>query len=508
MNVAFTPPTGLVSDDTIFAAPGRFRDASMARFYNGSWQTIGGWERLTLDTVGGACRSCFGWTDGDNILNIAFGTHQTLEVWQSSGSKYVITPTVGFTPGAVDGTGGAGYGTGTYGTGTYGTPSTSDYFPLTWSLGAFGTWLIANPRGQGIFAWKNVPATPAALLLNAPVEVTYTLCLPQRQIMALGCNEETSGIFNPLCIRWSDIEGPTVWTSATNNNAGEYILEGGGRIVCGRVIGDYVFVWTDVALYLGTFIGAPDQTWAFTKVGDHCGSISPGGPIIMSQRASWISPDAQFWTCVLGGEPAVMPCPIWQDFKENIALGQSDKIVGSTLSPYQEMAWFYPDGRDGLENSRDLRVSPGGWIRGRLARTAFVDTGPMAYPVGVDFNPLTVTGSAYYHEKGNSADGQALTGWIEGTDFYIDEAEGGVMINGMWPDFGSQLGNLTLTIYAREYPQATERTHGPWTLQPGQHKRSFRLSGRIARVRLDWSSLPAFARGGKPEFDVSAIGGR
>jgi len=504
-NIPFVPPPGLVSNDTTFDAPGRWWDASMVRFYQGSWQTVGGWERLTTDTISGACRAVFGWSDGAAVLNIAFGTHQALQVWQG-GLLATITPAVGFTPGAVDGTGGAGYGTGVYGMGTYSSPSTADYFPLTWSLGAFGSWLIANPRNQGIFRWENVLATPAALLPNAPARVTYTLCLPQRQIMALGCNEEVSGTFNPLCIRWSDIEDPENWTTATNNNAGEYILEGGGRIVCGRVIGDYVFIWTDVAVYLGTFVGSPDQTWSFNKIGDHMGSISPGGPVISSQTAMWISPDAQFWSCTLGGVPQIVDCPIRDDFKENIALGQSDKIVGSTVSPFSEVVWFYPDGRDGLENSRELRISPEGWCRGRMARLAFMDTGPAAYPVGVDYNGAT--GNAYWHEKGSSADGGMIAGWIESTDFYWDEAQGQMGVNGVWPDFLNQAGQIWLTLKTRRRPQSTERVHGPWTLSPGQEQRSFRASGRIFRVRYEFNSVPAFVRYGRHEFDVSPLGGR
>ena len=90
-----------------------------------------------LDLLGGVCRSVFPWTDTLGTLNIAFGTHQTLEIWQS-GAHTDITPATGFTPGQIDGTGGAGYGTGAYGVGNYGEPSTVDYFPLTGSLGAFG----------------------------------------------------------------------------------------------------------------------------------------------------------------------------------------------------------------------------------------------------------------------------------------------------------------------------------------------------------------------------------
>lgn len=510
MNFPFEPPTGLDSDDTVYTAPGKWRDASMVRFWRDSWQALGGWERLTFNTIGGVCRSVFGWTDfssGTPAGSVAFGTHQSLELWQAGG-YYSLTPTIGFTAGQKDGTGGAGFSTGGFGVGLFGEPSTSDYFPLTWSLCTYGNELIANPRGQGIFIWANNTASPAALLANAPAKVTCTVCPTTRQIMALGCNEEVSGVFNPLAIRFSDLEQPTVWTTTVTNNAGEYILPGSGEIVAGRLCGDHVLVWTTDALFLGTYIGSPTQTWAFEKVGDHCGSISPGAPIIRGQEAIWISPDHNFWSYVLGGVPQIVPCPIRDDFAENVAIGQSDKIVGASISSFGEAVWFYPDTRDGLEVSRELRVSPDGWIRGRLARTAFLDAGPHAYPIGVSYDPVAGTGAAYWHEKGHSADGGPITGWIEGTDFYIAEAQGGLMIGGVWPDFRDQIGALSLTLYLRDHPQATERVKGPWLLAPGLSKRSFRAAGRICRVRFDFSSGPFFARQGKLEFDVQAIGGR
>lgn len=498
----FLPPPGLTNENTTFALPGRWLNGSLARFWQDSWQIKGGWERLTLTNLGGVCRSVLGWTNTQTFQVIAFGLHNGLKVWSDS-IVSDITPVAGFTPGQIDGTGGAGYSTGAYGVGTYGTPSNVDYFPLTWSLANWGGDLIANPRGQTIFVWNQVPANKAVALAGAPAKVTYTVVVPQRQVMALGCNEQISGVFNPLCIRWSDIEDNTDWTPTASNNAGEWILESGGRIVCGRIVGDYVFVWTSDALFLGTFIGALGQTWKFEKVGDHCGSISPGAPIVASQNVAWISPDRVFWTCSLGGAPKPMDCPIRAMFADHITLGQDDKIVGATTSTFSEMTWFWPDDRDGFENSRGLSVGPGGWSRDLLKRSAYVDAGPHVYPIGV-----APTGEVYWHEKGQSADGGVLTGFIESADFYLSEAGGAVLINGMWPDFRSQQGTVSLTIYTREFPQSAQRAHGPWTLSPGQSKRDFRVSGRIARVRFDWSSAPVFARGGKPEFDVQAIGGR
>jgi hypothetical protein len=127
----------------------------------------------------------------------------------------------------------------------------------------------------------------------------------------------------------------------------------------------------------------------------------------------------------------------------------------------------------------------------------------MVNPVGV-----SPDGWAYWHEKGQSADGGVLQAWIESTDFYVGEAEGGVMVNGIWPDFKNQVGVINLRIFGRNWPQSNERTYGPWALTPGLSQKSIRLAARIARVRLDFASAPCYARGGHPEFDIQQIGGR
>lgn len=177
MKIPLELPPGLYGDDTTFAAGGRWADGSNVRFRLGRPETIGGWERLMSGPLTGVCRAVYPWTDNSGALNIGFGTHSKLQVWRG-GELFDVTPTSGFTAGAIDGAGSAGYGTGGFGVGGYGQPSVSDYFPLTWSMGAWGQQLLASPRGQTIFAWTNNTAARAAALANAPANVTHMLVAP------------------------------------------------------------------------------------------------------------------------------------------------------------------------------------------------------------------------------------------------------------------------------------------------------------------------------------------
>ena len=501
MKIPFELAPGLVADDTDFSNGG-YKDASGVRFWRGKPETVRGWESLSLETVTGVCRTVFGWNDPDNLLNFAFGEHDALHVWQN-GELADITPASGFTAGQIDGTGSVGYGTGTYGGGDYGEPSTADYFPLTWSFGSYEGQLIACPRNQSIFLWANDTGTPAAALTNAPEQNTYVLSLSTRQVMALGTEDESGGAFNPSAIRWSDVEDATDWTTAASSNAGEWILEGGGRIVAGKEVGGYVLVWTTSELHIGSFDGG----WTFQRVAGNCGLAGPNAVAVAGQDAFWITPDLQFMSYSLGGVPQVMVCPIRDDFADNAAPGQNDKIVAATNAQYAEVRWFYADQRDGTgyEISRDIRFSrvDGAWSRGTLARTAFVDSNPAPSPVGV-----TYEGNLYWHERGESADGGALEAFLETGAQYLDPAQNLLMLRGLWPDFKNQTGPITLTVYSRMYPQDDETTWGPYTVAANGQKVDFRATGRLFRFRFESDSAPMAWRMGKPVFDAEILGER
>lgn len=493
---------GVNTDDTSFAVGSlAYREVDKLRFWRGMGQVVGGWEKYANDPVLGVCRNLFPWTDNDAILNLACGTHSHLEVIIDN-MVYDITP-VGLLPGAIDGAGGTGYSAGTYSTGEYSEPSTGDYFPRTWSFGAYGESLMANPRNETIYWWQNNTGTPAAALTNAPDQVTYMLVTTSRQVMALGCNEETSGTFNNLCIRFSDIEDPTDWTTSSANNAGEVILEGGGRIVGARNVGDGVFVWTDAAIYQGIFTGQTAQPWVFQKVGDNCGLIGANAAVIVSQTAYWMSPDMQFRFCPLSGVPDIIVSPVQTTMAENMALSQSDKIVAANISQYNEVWFFYPDARDGYENSRYVSASlvDGKWSQGRLARTAFDDGSPFQYPLGASYE-----GVIYIHERGTSADGLPLNWYGITGDQYLGEAQQFMMIKGLWPDFKDQQGPINVEFSLRKYPQATVRTKGPYVLSPGQSKKDFLAEGRVIAVKISGNSSPSYCRFGKIGFEIEGTG--
>jgi hypothetical protein len=512
VRVVLERPPGLNGDDTTFAASGRWADGSNVRFREGKFETIGGWELLTTTALTGVCRTVFGWTNTDAELNIAFGTNTKLQLWYDS-TVYDITPSSGFTPGAADGTGGAGYGTGAYSVGDYSEPSTAAYYPLTWSLSAWGQNLIANPRGQTIFAWTNNTASPAAALSNAPDECTYALVAPTRQVFALGCSAESGGVFDPLIIRHSSVGDNNEWNTAANTTAREYRLTGGGRIVGGRVMGQAILIWTTEGLWLASYVGSLTNIWSISKVGSQCGLIGPNAAIVVGQQAYWIGPDLQIYTYALGGGTRAVNCPILRGFSDNLASAQGDKIVASSNGRFSEIRFDYPDSRDGNENNRYIAAhvptlnadGQYAWYRGDMARTAFVDAPPHpipTYPLAVDDD-----GYVYWHDKGTSADGAAFSWYIETADNYISP-DVNAMVRQVQPDFKNQQGPVFVDVTTKFAPQGDATTVTGSPMAPGDRKSDVRATGRVIRVKFYGNSSPTFCRGGNPTVDYTPAGGR
>lgn len=496
-------PAGINADETsTTVGAAAWRDGSGGRFHNKRWQAVGGWEKLVSTALTGVCRTALPWTDNIGALVVAFGTHLKLQLYRG-GAVFDITPT-GLAAGAENGTGTAGYSTGAYSVGGYSDPSATDYFARTWALDTYGQSLMANPRGGTIYWWQNNTAVVAAPLTGAPASVGFMLVNEQRQVMAFNCNEEVSGNVNPLAIRFTDAENPTDWITTPSNLAGEVILKGGGRIVAARTVGPYVMVWTDNALYAGTFIGDPSQTWRFELVAGKCGLMGPNAVVVVDQAAYWPSPAGQFFVGGLSGA-APLRCTVREELVENLTPSQLDKVVASSCSQFSEIRFDYPDARDGFENSRYVAMCTidGAWTRGAMARSAYVDAGPSVSPIGV-----APTGEVYFHERGHTADGGPLSWFVESADQYIDGERRQLRINDVEPDIEGQIGPITLTVYTRDYPQSTEEAWDPITLSPGETFQDFRAEGRFIRCRLEASATPSAARLGRLSFDTTETGQR
>jgi hypothetical protein len=418
------------------------------------------------------------------------------------GSDVIVVPQTALPAGQVNGTGTSGYGAGGYGVGGYSQPSEEEYFPRSWSFGTLGEALVASPRDGAIYLWENDSSARAEWIQSSPIRCGSILTTPERVIMALGVEEEVSKTYNARAIRHCDsrvVVGTTpgyeVWYTDSDTLARERVLEGAGRIVAGRNVGSNIFIWTDNELFEAAYVGALDELYAFIKRGEDCGLVGPLAACVRNQRAYWLTPDLQFMVGALGTEPQPLDCPHRAELRNYLAPSQRDKIVASTLSAFGEAWFFYPDTRDGLENSRALffHMTDGWWSKDQIARTSFIDAGPADYPLGVDAD-----GRIFWHERGKSADGGRISWRLRAGPQYIDATRIALLMRAFRPDFQDQEGAINITLYTREAAQADDVADGPYVMEADTESIPLHVEGRIISWEISGEAAPVYWRMGIP----------
>jgi hypothetical protein len=480
--IPFAPPPGLFTDDTEFSSDGKWIEGSNVRSFRGRMQPIGGWLRRIASTVAGTGRRILEWRSSAGTTYVAYATTSGLYI-ETASTLYDITP------------GG-------------GTVSTT-----AWSLQTYGDILLANFPGNPLYQWQLNTAVDATEVTQSPDNITAILVTPERQVLALGCNEEVSGTFNGMCIRGSDIEDITDWTSLTTNNAFEHILEGSGKIITGRMVGPYVAVWTDRDLFVGQFIGDPSQTYRFEKVGQQCGCIGLSAVTVVDQTAYWIAPDLQFYAWTPGAPPKVMDCPVIGYFQGNLNTTKSihSRSYAAYVAKFGEVWFVYPTGTSSTAQPGayiSFSTLDGKWSKGELARRAMHQGINNVIAIDSAGNLLNCETGSY----GDSTSAVTLSWSLESADYYLNNAQDRVMMRSVWPDFEDQAGNISLVLKTREYPQGAEVTQPTLTLTTSTTKKNFRASGRMIRAIFSGTdggaNTATFCRFGKLTFDAVKVGQR
>ncbi len=151
MLVSLKVPPGVYRQGTEYQSQGRYYDADLVRWFEGTLRPLGGWRLYktaanTNITVMGKARGIHTWRNNGADRYGAIGTHTNLYAF---GSKIAglqnITP-AGLVVGFPDNNVNTGYGGGGYGVSTYGTPRSNQNitdFATTWSFDNFGEFLVA-----------------------------------------------------------------------------------------------------------------------------------------------------------------------------------------------------------------------------------------------------------------------------------------------------------------------------------------------------------------------------
>lgn len=449
-------------------------------------------EHPTVGAAAGAGDTMDVTADTAGLAGNDIGTTETL----TNGSWGSTTLTGGsdaLVAGVADATLAGGYGEDTYGTGTYGTPRPdTDAITLasTWALDGWGQYLVGCMDGDGdLWEWQLNTAANAAQISNAPTGCLGLVVTQERFLFALGAGG------NPRKVDWCDQADNTVWTAATTNQAGSFILETDGEIRCGIKQRGETLILTSTDVWSARYIGAP-LVYSFTRLQTGCGA--PGNRTavrIGNNKAVWLGYGGFF--VYDGGYVRRLQCDVWDYYLSMVSELQASKIFGWHNVDHSEAWWLIPD--DSTNECAFYiawNYAEDTWTFGSMDRTCGVHRGTFGTPMLMDADGLP-----YQHETSWSHGGDtpyAETGPVE-----IGSGERRMHAVRLIPDEAT-LGETQITFKTREYPTATETSHGPYSMA---NPTDVRFSGRQALVRIEATGSTDW-RVGVPRLEVKAGGKR
>lgn len=486
MLVELKPPPGVVAHGTDLESEGRWHDASLVRWRDGSLRPVGGWvSRFGAVSYAGPPRGMIAWETLDASRWVAAGTYDKLYATAAAGVTSDITP-AGFVSGTQDATVNTGYGGGFYGSGFYGQPrqDVGNYGEAaTWSLDTWGQYLVACAHSDGkIYEWQLNVATPAQQIANSPIDCLGLVVTEDRFIFALGAGGD------PRKIAWCDFEDNTLWAAASTNQAGDITLQTSGQIMAGVRTQGQTLILTDQDAHRSTYVGPP-FIHQFERVGSACGAISrkavadtPAGVFWMGQRG--------FFNYA-GSAVQEVPCTVNDHVFQDINTAQISKSWAVANGQFGEVWFFYPSSTS-TEVDRYVvyDYKEGHWTIGSLARTSGVDRGVFSKPIWA-----TSGGEVYDHETGYNHSGQEV--FAESGPFKIGSGDQLAVVTSLIPD-ELNLGEVSTSFKTRLYPNAAEVTHGPFT---HSEPTSVRFQGRQIRMRVSGAANVSW-RVGKYRFEV------
>jgi len=442
----------------------------------------------------------------------------------------------------------------------WGDASSADFTidPGLWVLDNFGTKLIALIYNNRCFEWDsaatNATSIRATIIANAPTASRHVLVsTPDRHLVFFG-TETTVGSQSSqdaMFIRFSDqenIDGTEAYTVTAENTAGTQRLAAGSKIM-GAIRGrDSIYVWTDTALFLMTFVGAP-FTFSFQQIGSNCGLIGKNACVEVDGTAYWMSENGFF---KYDGQIESMDCLVEDFVYDNLNSTPRDLINVGLNNLFGEVIWFYPSGNSLAINNMVSynyiesysRASPKQaiWTTGTLSRTAWADSAVFDKPHATEYDPNgtasdvvgNTDGCSIYYEQETGTDQvkaggivTAILADITSGDFDITQkrtASGQTIgmpdlrgdgeflmkIRRIIPDFISQTGNTTITLLLRNYPNdaAASSSLGPFTVTNSTDKVDTRARARAVSIKISNTAASQDWKLGTFRLDIQPDGRR
>ena len=271
-----------------------------------------------------------------------------------------------------------------------------------WSQSNFGDSLVFGHRQGAIYYWDSalglntrgvlVSSLPGADA-DVPIIQNYLFVSDvSRFTFAFGCNDYGSFTQDPMLIRWSDQESLVDWTPAATNQAGSVRLSHGSEIVAVVQTRQEIVVFTDSALYSLQYQGPP-YVWSTQLMGDNISIYSQNSAVLASGIVYWMGVDKFY---AYDGRVQTLNCDLRRYVFEDINSSQNLQVFAGTNEGFNEVWWFYCSANStSVDRYVIYNYQERVWYYGTMARTAWLDSGLIDYPIAATYDSTLVN-----HELG------------------------------------------------------------------------------------------------------------
>jgi hypothetical protein len=233
-----------------------------------------------------------------------------------------------------------------------------------------------------------------------------------RFILVFGCNDYGSAVLDPMLIRWSAQDDIYNWTPDPTNQAGFTRLSHGSEIVATVQTRQEITVFTDSSIYSLQYLGPP-YVWAPQLLGDNISIQGPNAAVIASGIVYWMGVD-KFYS--YDGRVQTLNCDLRRHIFGDFNQAQAAQVFAGTNEGFNEVWWFYCSANSfTIDRYVIYNYLEKIWYYGTMARTAWLDSGLLDYPLAA-----TYSNNLVYHENGLNNN---ETGTTTAIDAYISSSE-------------------------------------------------------------------------------------
>jgi hypothetical protein len=208
-------------------------------------------------------------------------------------------------------------------------------------------------------------------------------------------------------------------------------------------------VFTDTSLYSLQYLGPP-FVWGTQLLGDNTSIAGPNAAALASGVVYWMGID-KFYK--YDGRVQTLNCDLRRYIFQDFNVLQNQQVYASTNEGFNEVWWFYCSASSNeVDRYVIYNYIENIWYYGNMARTAWLDSGLLSYPIAATYN-----GKIVQHEDGvddvETGTSVAIAANISSSEFDINDGHNIGFVWRVLPDLtfsgssSSPTPQVTMTLY-------------------------------------------------------------